>query len=308
MPITPTRKVWLNGDFVAWEDAHLHWVNPTLHYGWGVFEGIRAYQTARGPAVFRLDDHVARLYRSARMYFLEPKLSPPELTDAITRTIAVNGLDDCYIRPLLHLGHGEMGLNPLLSTVEAGIAVWPWGAFLPEESTRRGIRAMVSSWRRNDPNTIPPAAKACGQYLNSTLAKVAALKAGYDEAILLNTHGQVTDGPTENIFVVRGRTLVTPPLCDGPLAGITRASVMRIATDLGYEAREDHLTRTDLYLADEVFLTGTATEIVPVVEVDDRPVGAGTPGPTALRIAETYQAACDGQLGRYQQWLTLVDG
>ncbi|WP_131770958.1 branched-chain-amino-acid transaminase, partial [Candidatus Protofrankia californiensis] len=274
MSITPTSKIWMSGQFVDWDDARIHVLNPTLHYGWGVFEGIRAYPTAHGSAVFRLTDHVARLYRSAKIYMMEPAFTQAELVAVIKETVAVNKVDACYIRPLIYLGYGEMGLNPLPSSIEVMVAVWPWGAYLGDDAEKNGCRATVSTWRRNDNNIIPPAAKASGQYLNSSLAKVAALKAGYDEAILTSPNGHVADGSGENVFIVSGGTVMTPPLSDGPLGGITRASIMRIAADQGYEVREQHIVRTDLYLADEAFFTGTAAEMVPIVEIDDRPVGS----------------------------------
>ncbi|MBX6390732.1 MAG: branched-chain-amino-acid transaminase [Frankia sp.] len=306
MPITPTSKIWMNGEFVDWDDAKVHVLTPTLHYGWGVFEGIRAYSTPRGSAVFRLTDHIARLYRSAKIYMMEPRFTQEEFVQATKDTVAANNLEECYIRPLVYLGYGEMGLNPLGSTVEAMIAVWPWGAYLGEDALERGARVIISSWRRNDVNITPPAAKATGQYLNSSLAKVAAVKAGYDEAILTSPAGHIADGSGENVFIVVGRTLVTPPLTDGALGGITRASVMQIAADQGYEVLEKHIVRTDLYLADEAFFTGTAAEIVPIAEVDDRSIGTGRPGPVTREIAEIFHQATTGQLDRYKDWNEYV--
>jgi branched-chain amino acid aminotransferase len=306
MPITPTKKIWMNGELVDWADAKIHWLNPTLHYGWGVFEGIRAYETERGPAVFRLTDHIARLLRSAKVYMLDHGYTEEQLVAAVKETVAANEVEACYIRPLIYLGYGEMGLNPLPSHVEVGIAVWPWGAYLGADAAQRGVRAMVSTWRRNDANIIPPAAKASGQYLNSSLAKVSALRAGYDEAILLSPNGHVADGSGENVFIVRGDSVVTPPLTDGPLAGITRASVMQIARDRGYDVREEHIVRTDLYLADEAFFTGTAAEMVPIIEVDDRPVGSGQPGPVTNELLEILTQALHGRLDRYKDWNEYV--
>jgi branched-chain amino acid aminotransferase len=306
MPITPTRKIWMSGNLVDWDDALIHVLNPTLHYGWGVFEGIRAYETDRGPAVFRLTDHIARLFRSARIYLMDPGFTEEQMVAAVKETVAVNEVSSCYIRPLIYLGYGEMGLNPLPSSVEAMVAVWPWGSYLGQEAEQNGCRATISTWRRNDPNIIPPAAKASGQYLNSSLAKVAALKAGYDEAILCSANGHIADGSGENVFIVRDRTLITPPLTDGPLGGITRASVMTIAADAGYEVRQEHIVRTDLYLADEAFFTGTAAEMVPIVEVDDRRIGTGKPGPVTRQVMETFHAATAGQLDRYKDWVEPV--
>lgn len=306
MPITPTEKIWMNGELVDWDAATVHVLNPTLHYGWGVFEGIRAYRTDAGPAVFRLSDHVARLFRSAKIYLMEPEFTQEQIVAAVKETVAVNGLDSCYIRPLIYLGYGEMGLNPLPSRVQVSIALWPWGSYLGQEAEENGCRAVISTWRRNDANIIPPAAKASGQYLNSSLAKVAAIKAGYDEAILCSPNGHIADGSGENVFLVRGRTLITPPLTDGPLGGITRDSVMTIAGDEGYEVREEHVVRTDLYLADEAFFTGTAAEIVPIVEVDDRRVGTGKPGPVTRKVMEIFHATTAGRVDRYKDWVELV--
>jgi len=302
VPITPTQKIWMNGTFVDWDDATIHVLNPTLHYGWGVFEGIRAYATADGPAVFRLTDHIARLFRSAKIYLLDPGFTREEIVAAAKETVRINGVEACYIRPLIYLGYGEMGLNPLPSHVETMIAVWPWGLYLGADALARGCRAVTSSWTRIGHNTIPPAGKGTGQYVNSSLAKAAALKAGYDEAILLTPDGHVAEGSGENIFILRGRTLVTPPVHDGVLEGITRDSIMQIARDQGYDVVEATLVRTDLYLADESFVTGTAAEVVPVVEVDDRAVGSGRPGPITRELAEIFSAATVGDVARYKTW------
>ncbi|CUU55726.1 branched-chain amino acid aminotransferase [Parafrankia irregularis] len=302
MPITPTSKIWMNGELVDWDDAQVHVLNPSLHYGWGVFEGIRAYATSSGSAVFRLTDHIARLYRSAKIYMMEPAFSPEEIIQATKDLIVENDVQACYIRPLIYLGYGEIGLNPLPSSIEVMIAVWPWGSYLGEDAERNGARATISTWRRNDANIIPPAAKATGQYINSSLAKVAAIKAGYDEAIMTSPNGHIADGSGENVFIVSGRKVITPPLSDGPLGGITRASVMQIAADQGYEVLEQHIVRTDLYLADEAFFTGTAAEIVPIASVDDRPVGAGRPGPVTKEILDIFHQATRGELDRYKDW------
>src|SRR5262245_36838794 len=253
MPITPTRKVWMDGEFVDWDDATVHVLTPTLHYGWGVFEGIRAYETPNGSGVFRLTDHMRRLYRSAKIYYMQPPIPLDDSIGVVKELVRINGVPTCYVRPLVFLGYGEIGLNPLPSKVRMAIACWPWGAYLGEEGFETGVRAKISSWRRLDANSIPPAAKACGQYLNSSLAKVEATKAGYDEAILLNSSGYVSDGTGENVFIVRDGVVHTPPLHAGILGGITRDSLITVARDLGYEVRETDLVRTDLYLADEAF-------------------------------------------------------
>jgi branched-chain amino acid aminotransferase len=304
MPIEATRKIWMDGDYVDWDQATVHVLTPSLHYGWGVFEGIRAYDTALGTAVFRLTDHMRRLFRSAKIYHMEPPISLEGAIKVTKDLVAMNGVRACYIRPLVFLGYGEIGLNPLNSEVRMAIACWPWGAYLGEEGFSRGVRVKVSSWRRLDPNIIPPAAKATGQYLNSSLAKAEALKAGYDEGVLLNPNGYVTDGSGENVFVVRDGTLLTPPLAAGCLAGITRASIMRIAEDEGIPVRETDLVRTELYLADEAFFTGTAAEVVPIREVDDRVLG--DPGPITRRVQEVFQAAIHGKDERYREWLEPI--
>ncbi len=302
MPITPTSKIWMNGTFVDWDDATIHWLNPTLHYGWGVFEGIRAYRTSRGPAVFRLTDHIQRLFASAKIYMMPMPFTVAEVVQATKDTVAINQVEECYIRPMAYLGYGEMGLNPLPSHVEVGIAVWPWGAYLGAEAQERGCRAITSSWQRIGNNTIPPAGKGTGQYINSSLAKAAALKAGYDEAILLTPAGNVAEGSGENIFIVQGRKLITPPPVDGVLKGITRDSVMTIARDQGYEVIEQSIVRSDLYLADEAFFTGTAAEVVPIASVDERPVGEGKPGPVAREIIDIFKSAVAGEVDRYKEW------
>jgi branched-chain amino acid aminotransferase len=304
MPIEATRKIWMDGEYVDWDQANVHVLTPSLHYGWGVFEGIRAYDTTLGTAVFRLTDHLRRLFRSAKIYHMEPPISLEGAIKVTKDLVAMNGVRACYIRPLVFLGYGEIGLNPLNSAVRMAIACWPWGAYLGEEGFQRGVRVKVSSWRRLDPNIIPPAAKATGQYLNSSLAKAEALKAGYDEGILLNPSGYVTDGSGENVFVVRDGTVLTPPLAAGCLAGITRASIMRIAEDEGISIREADLVRTELYLADEAFFTGTAAEVVPIREVDDRVLG--DPGPITRRVQEVFQAAVHGKDERYREWLEPV--
>jgi branched-chain amino acid aminotransferase len=304
MPFEATRKIWMDGEYVDWDQATVHVLTPSLHYGWGVFEGIRAYDTTLGTAVFRLTDHMRRLFRSAKIYHMEPPVSLEGAIKVTKDLVAMNGVRACYIRPLVYLGYGEIGLNPLNSPVSMAIACWPWGAYLGEEAFERGVRVKISSWRRLDPNIIPPAAKATGQYLNSSLAKAEALKAGYDEGILLNPNGYVTDGSGENVFVVHEGTLLTPPLAAGCLAGITRASIMRIAEDEGMPVRETDLVRTELYLSDEAFFTGTAAEVVPIREVDDRVLG--DPGPITRRVQGVFQAAIHGKDERYRDWLEPV--
>jgi len=305
MPIQATGKIWMDGEYVDWDEARVHILTPSLHYGWGVFEGIRAYETAGGgSAVFRLTEHMQRLFRSAKIYHMEPPVSLEGAVKVTKDLVAMNGIPTCYIRPIVYLGYGEIGLNPLTSPVRMAIASWPWGAYLGEDSFETGVRVKISSWRRLDPNIIPPAAKATGQYLNSSLAKAEAVKAGYDEGILLNPNGYVTDGSGENVFLVRDGVLCTPSLAAGCLAGITRASILQIAEDEGIRVREGDLVRTDLYLADEAFFTGTAAEVVPIREVDDRVIG--DPGPITRRLQEVFTAAIRGRDERYRDWLESV--
>jgi branched-chain amino acid aminotransferase len=309
VPITPTEKIWLDGELVDWDKARIHVLTHSLHYGSGVFEGIRAYPTSRGVAVFRLTDHINRLFTSAKVFMIDIPFSRDDLVAASKEVVRVNGLDDgCYLRPIVYLGYGEMGLNPLPCPVNVAIAAWPWGTYLGDEGVANGIRLKVSSWQRHDPNAVPTAAKGTGMYVNSSLAKVEALKAGYDEAVLLASDGRVSECTGENIFVVMGKRVITPPTSDSTaLAGITQDSVRVIATDLGYEYATEALIRTDLYSADEAFLTGTAAEVVPIREVDDRTVGTGRPGPVTKHIQDTYFATVRGEVDRYKDWLEHVE-
>ncbi|MCA1832691.1 MAG: branched-chain-amino-acid transaminase [Actinomycetota bacterium] len=306
MPVTPSEKVWMDGKLVPWGEAKIHVLTHSLHYGGGVFEGIRAYETKRGPAIFRLSDHIARLYRSAKIFMIDIPFSPDELVDACKDTVRASGLPSCYVRPIVYMGYGEMGLNPLLAPINVAVVVWPWGAYLGDEGLTHGVRMKVSSWRRHDPNIIPPAAKGTGQYVNSQLAKLEAIKGGYDEAIMLNPEGFVAEATGENIFTVVDGSLITPPLSAGALVGITRDSVMKIASDHGIPVRESNMHRTDLYLADEVFVTGTAAEITPVREIDDRTVGTGQPGPITKKIQEVFYAIVKGEVEKYDEWLDYV--
>jgi branched-chain amino acid aminotransferase len=306
MPLPAADKIWMDGEFVDWDDAKVHILTPTLHYGWGVFEGIRAYETGQGPAVFQLRPHVERLLRSAKVYppLDDIPFDADDICDAIVETIRINGHDSCYIRPVIYLGYGEMGLNPLPSKPQLAIATWEWGAYLGEEALEKGVKVMISSYRRIGKNTIPPASKTNGQYINSSLAKVEALRAGYDEAIMLSEDGYLAEGTGENLFVINGDTIATPPLSDGPLGGITRSSVMQIASDLGYEVEEKSLVRTDLFLADEAFLTGTAAELTPIAMVEGRKVGSGERGPVTTRVQATFMDAITGKVPQYESWLT----
>ncbi len=304
MPITATPKIWMNGSLVDWADANVHLLTHTLHYGMGVFEGIRAYETADGPAVFRLTEHIERLHNSAKILGMPMPYSVDDLITATKETVASTGLDSCYIRPIAYLGYGEMGLNTLPCTVDVAIACWPWGAYLGDDAVEKGVRLKTSSWTRHDHNTMPPAAKTTGNYVNSSLAKVEALQAGYDEAVMLAPNGLVAECSGENLFVARHGTLLTPPLSAGALEGITQNTVMTIAADLGFEARTDNLARSDLYIAEEAFVVGTAAEVSSVNSVDDREIPC--PGPMTRAIAETYGDAVRGKVDRYQHWCELV--
>lgn len=304
MPITPTEKIWMNGDLIAWDDAKIHILTHSLHYGMGVFEGVRAYETADGPAVFRLTEHMERLHNSARILLMDLPYTVEELVEATKLVVRESGLPSCYIRPIAYYGYGEMGLNTLPCTVDVAIACWPWGAYLGEDSLTKGVRLKTSSWIRHDHNTMPPASKTTGNYVNSSLAKVEALKAGYDEALMLNRNGLVSECTGENIFVARHGKLLTPPLAAGALEGITQSSVMTIARDLGFVAELSDLTRSDVYIADEMFLCGTAAEVSAVNSVDDRPIPC--PGPMTTAIATEYHKAIRGQTDRYKDWVEHV--
>jgi branched-chain amino acid aminotransferase len=298
--------IWMNGEFVPWEDAKVHVLTHGLHYGTGVFEGERCYDTEIGPAVFRHHDHLRRLKRSAELYYMPLPFDLEALRAATLELIGRNALRSCYIRPLAFRGYGQMGLNPLEAPVDVTIAVWEWGSYLGEEGKRSGIRAKVSSWRRISPESLIPSAKASGQYLNSVLAKIESQKAGYEEAILLDDHGRVCEGTGENIFVVWEGRIITPPAASSILDGITRKSVIQIARDLGIEVIERDIARAELYLADEVFMTGTAAELVPVREIDDHTIGDGTPGAITRSVQTAFEDALFGRSERYREWLDPV--
>jgi len=304
MPITPTEKIWMNGELVDWDKAQIHVLTHTLHYGTGVFEGIRAYETSQGPAVFRLTDHIERLHHSAHIMGFEIPYTVAELVDATKQTVASTGLSSCYVRPIAYLGYGEMGLNTLPCSVDVAIACWPWGAYLGDDSVAKGVRMKISSWTRHDHNTMPPASKTTGNYVNSSLAKVEALKAGYDEAIMLAPNGLIAECTGENIFVARHGRLITPPLSAGALEGITQHTVMTIARDLGFEVTVDNLARSDLYIAEEAFVCGTAAEVSSINSVDDREIPC--PGPMTTAIAEIYHRTIRGEEDQYKDWCEHV--
>jgi branched-chain amino acid aminotransferase len=300
----PTEKIWINGELVDWEDAKVHVAVHGLHYGTGVFEGIRCYDTPRGPAVFRLHEHLVRLEHSAKVLYMDLPYTVEELRRGVHELIAANGIPSCYVRPIAFYGYGELGVATAGNPVEVAIISFPWGAYLGEESQTKGITAKISSWERVGPNVIPHVAKATGIYLNSMLATTEARRAGYDEAIMLSHDGYVADGPGENIFVVRDGMLRTPPLAMSILPGITRDTIIQIAQDLGYRVEESLLIRTDLYLADEVFMVGTATEVAPVRAIDDREIGVG---PVTLELQRAYADTVNGRSERWSHWLDVVE-
>ncbi len=304
MPITSTPKIWMNGELVDWDKAQVHVLTHTLHYGTGVFEGIRAYETPNGTAIFRLTDHMKRLVNSAKILGMEIPYSVAELVQAAKDTVRSTGLPACYVRPIAYYGYGEMGLNTIPCKTEVAIACWPWGAYLGEDALEKGVRLKTSSWVRHDHNIMPPAAKATGGYINSSLAKVEALKAGYDEAVMLSPNGLIAECSGENLFAVRNDVIITPPLSAGALEGITQNSVMTIARDLGYDVRVDNLARSDLYIAEEIFVCGTAAEIGSVSSVDDREVPC--PGPKTRILADLYAKSARMQDPRYARWCELI--
>lgn len=306
MALPAVDYIWMNGKLVKWDEAQVHVLTHALHYGSGVFEGIRAYETSTGPAVFRLREHMERLERSARMLYMEIGYSVDEMCDIVTETIAANKLNSCYIRPLVYRGYGVMGLDPLPAPVDFSVAAWRWDSYLGEEALVEGVDIAVSSWRQRSINALPPAVKATANYLNSSFARIEANAHGYNEAVILNEDGKVCEGTGENLFVIKNGLIKTPPVSDGVLEGITRDSVMQIARDRGYECVEASLIRTDLYTADEVFMTGSAAELVPVRSVDRIKVGSGKAGAVTLELQKAYFAAVRGQDPNYESWLTRV--
>jgi branched-chain amino acid aminotransferase len=303
--VEKSEHIWMNGEFVPWDDANVHVLSHGLHYGTGVFEGIRCYETERGPAIFRHREHLERLAQSAQLYHLELPHSTDEIREATHELIRRNGLSGCYIRPLAFRGYGEMGLYAQSAPIEVMVAVWPWGAYLGDEGKRHGIRAKVSSWRRISGAGLIPHAKASGQYLNSILAKEETKRAGYEEAILLDERGFVCEGSGENIFLVRDGKIVTPGHTSSILDGISRKSVIQIAADLGYDVVERDVARAELYLAEEVFVTGTAAELVPVREIDEHEIGE--PGEITRVVQAKFEDALHGRAQEYAEWLDLVE-
>ena len=302
----PVPYIWMDGELVAWDEARVHVLAHALHYGTAVFEGIRAYETSSGTAVFRLQDHMERMVRGARAYHIPLQYSADELAKAAREVVGANELEAAYIRPIAFLGMGSMGLNPRGAVTHTVVAAWRWGAYLGDEGLNHGIRVRVSSWRRIDHAMLVPNAKGSGGYLNSILARVEAASTGYDEALLLNLDGYVSEGSGENVFLVRDGVVSTPPPQAGVLDGITRQSVMTLLRNDGHPVEERMLTRSDVYYADEAFFTGTAAEVTPIREVDDRPIGKGEPGPVTRRAQELFMAAVTGRLEAYRHWLDFV--
>jgi branched-chain amino acid aminotransferase len=301
--VQETEKIWMNGELVDWGDAKVHVGVHGLHYGSGVFEGVRCYDTPKGPAVFRLGEHMQRLRNSAQLLYMQIPYSVDELKAATNELVGANGLPECYIRPIAFYGYGQLGVATRGNPVETVIMSWPWGSYLGEEGLTNGIRAKISSWQRIPPNVVPHVSKATGVYLNSMLAVTEANNAGYDEAILLTPEGTVADGSGENIFIVRDGVIYTPDLATGILPGITRDTVTQIAQDLGYAVIEKPIIRSDLYLADEVFMCGTAAEVTPLRSVDDHEIGVGE---VTMEIQRAYLDTVRGKSERWSQWLDHV--
>lgn len=303
--IEKTEKIWMDGEFVEWEKANIHILTHSLHYGLGVFEGIRCYATEKGPAIFRLKEHVERLFSSAHIFLMKIPFTEKEIMEAIIKTVAVNKIKECYIRPLVYIGYGAMGLYPKDNPVKVSIAVWPWGTYLGEEGITKGIRIKVSSFIRGHVNSNLSRGKVCGYYVNSQLAKKEAISCGYDEALLLDTEGYVSEGSGENVFIVRNGALKTTPLTS-ILEGITRDSIMEIARNEGIATVEERFTRDELYIAEEAFFTGTAAEVTPIREVDGRTIGEGKPGKVTKKLQSLFFDVVKGRNRQYESWLTYV--
>ncbi len=303
----PSELIWMNGEFVPWDEAQVHVLTHGLHYGTGVFEGVRCYDTeSHGPSVFRHDEHVDRLFKSCELYYMPIPYEAEQLRAATLELIGRNGLRSCYIRPLVFRGYGTMGLFPLDAPVSVAIAAWEWGSYLGDEGKQNGVRAKVSSWRRISSQSLIPHAKASGQYLNSILAKIEAQKGGYEEAILLDERGLVCEGTGENLFIVRDGKIFTPPQTASILDGINRKSAIEVAGNLGYQVIERDIARAELYLADEIYCTGTAAELTPIREVDDHQIGDGQPGEITRAVQNEFEDALHGRNPQYAKWLDPV--
>lgn len=303
--INKTEKIWMDGKFVNWDDANIHVMTHTLHYGLGAFEGIRCYNTPKGPAIFRLNEHVRRLFQTAHIFLMDIPFTEDEIKKAIIDTVKVNKLKECYIRPLVYIGYGAMGLYPKGNPINVAIAAWPWGTYLGEEGIEKGIRVKVSSFIRNHVNSSMPRGKISGYYVNSQIAKKEAISCGYDEALLLDTEGYISEGSGENIFIVRNGVLKTTPLTS-ILEGITRDSIITIAKDLKIEVREERFTRDEVYIADEAFFTGTAAEVTPIRELDGRVIGDGKRGKITKKLQSIFFDIVKGRNKKYNSWLTYI--
>lgn len=306
MAMKKSEKIWMNGHFVAWDDAKVHVLSHVLHYGSSVFEGIRCYPTKQGPAIFRLGEHIERLMHSCKIYRMKPAFSQEQIERAVIETVAVNRLSECYIRPLVYRGYEHVGVNPVGTPIDVMVAAYPWGKYLGEDALTKGVAVKIGSWARMAPNTLPALAKAGGNYLNSQLLKLEAVEDGYAEAIALDVNGYVSEGSGENVFAVVKGELLTPPVYSSILAGITRRSVIELARELGYSVRETVIPRELLYIADEVFFAGTAVEVTPVTSVDRIPVASGEVGPVTRAIQQAFFGIVKGDLPDRHAWLTRV--
>jgi branched-chain amino acid aminotransferase len=301
-------RIWIDGSLVNWDDARIHVLTHGLHYGTGVFEGIRCYKTINGRAVFRLPDHIQRLLDSGKIYFMDLGYSKAQLQEAVIDTIRANVVEECYIRPIAYYGYGKMGVNPLPNKVSVAIAVWKWDEYLKENDAEKGARLMVSAWTRIDNRSMPMHAKATANYANSSLARAEALKAGFDEAIMLNTNGMVVEATAENIFIVKDKVLITPPIASGALNGITRDSILTLAREYKIPCEIRDISRDELYIADELFLTGTAAEVKPVGEIDNRIIGDGKDGVITKQLKKAFETIVHGWDKKFsQRWLTPVN-
>jgi len=301
-------RIWIDGSLVNWDDARIHILTHGLHYGTGVFEGIRCYKTINGRAVFRLPDHIQRLLDSGKIYFMDLGYSKAQLQEAVIDTIRANVVEECYIRPIAYYGYGKMGVNPLPNKVSVAIAVWKWDEYLKENDAERGARLMVSAWTRIDNRSMPMHAKATANYANSSLARAEALKAGFDEAIMLNTNGMVVEATAENIFIVKDKVLITPPIASGALNGITRDSILTLAREYKIPCEIRDISRDELYIADELFLTGTAAEVKPIGEIDNRIIGDGKDGVITKHLKKAFETIVHGRDKKFsQRWLTPVN-
>lgn len=307
--ITPTEKIWRNGEFIDWDEARVHVMTHALHYGTSVFEGIRCYETKQGPAIFRLPEHIRRMYDSSKIYRMDiPRYSPEQLREACRELVRVNGLTSCYIRPIAFRGYGEVGVLSLKNPIEIYIVCWEWGQYLGAEAIEKGVDVCISSWTRIAPNTLPAMAKVAANYMNSQLIKMEATTNGYAEGIALDSGGYVSEGSGENVFLVRDRKIYTPPLGTSALPGITRDTAIALAREAGYTVREQAIPREWLYIADELFFTGTAAEITPIRSVDRIPVGKGERGPVTAELQGAFRAIVTGEAEDRFSWLTPVSG